>query len=569
MTPGAPEFHFPAEGTLEELSLAERRPIVLSEGKRPEKAAGAARCSCSRSSPPGAQRGARRADGHRGEIPEEELVGGHRRRRPALGRGGVSLREESAALRMTKIAAINEAGINIISTLDLSRLLKLVATSACLILEAETCVIRLLDPETGKYGIREYYGMKTEGEQKDLFLMDKKAATIVLKGEASVLVRDASQEPGWRDFAGVARTLACVPPPRGRGDPRDRHDLRQVPPQDVLSLLVHHRGPRHIREIPQVRREGGRERDRLRAERPAEEPRRDDLAAHPEIFPGAPAARDQPGEAVPAAPRPDDLRGPGARAGGVPFPRRSRGLGDEAGGEGDPRLPSRVRHRGADQRGEVRDDPARGGGRQDERDPADQEGDRRRGRGDPSPRQGCARRGAVRPRGVPGRRRRPREADLQVEHPEELRGDAAARRNDHRGLREREERGEEGSRPLRHARPFARRGPGCPRGAGRRQVSLLAVESIAKMKAKGLSVGPGDFAENITVEGIDLVSLRPGSASVRERRCSRSRRSGKSATTGAPSTTRRATASCRRRGFARVLHGGTLRAGDPMEKVEA
>jgi len=71
---------------------------------------------------------------------------------------GVSLREESAALRMTKIAAINEAGINIISTLDLSRLLKLVATSACLILEAETCVIRLLDPETGKYGIREYYG---------------------------------------------------------------------------------------------------------------------------------------------------------------------------------------------------------------------------------------------------------------------------------------------------------------------------------------------------------------------------------------------------------------------------
>jgi len=124
---------------------------------------------------------------------------------------GVSLREESAALRMTKIAAINEAGINIISTLDLSRLLKLVATSACLILEAETCVIRLLDPQTGKYGIREYYGMKTEGEQKDLFLMDKKAVTLVLKGEPSVLVRDASQEPGWSDFAGVARTLACVP----------------------------------------------------------------------------------------------------------------------------------------------------------------------------------------------------------------------------------------------------------------------------------------------------------------------------------------------------------------------
>src|SRR5512145_1837079 len=47
-------------------------------------------------------------------------------------------------------------------------------------------------------------------------------------------------------------------------------------------------------------------------------------------------------------------------------------------------------------------------------------------------------------------------------------------------------------------------------GPWHRQVSLLAVESIAKMKAKGLSVGPGDFAENITVEGIALVDLRVG-----------------------------------------------------------
>jgi diguanylate cyclase (GGDEF)-like protein len=124
---------------------------------------------------------------------------------------GASLREESAALRMTKIAAINEAGVNIISTLDLSRLLKLVATSSCLILEAETCIIRLLDPQTGKFGIRESYGMKTESEQKDLFLMDKKAVTRILKGEPSLLVRDVSAEPEWQDFGDVARTLICLP----------------------------------------------------------------------------------------------------------------------------------------------------------------------------------------------------------------------------------------------------------------------------------------------------------------------------------------------------------------------
>lgn len=43
-----------------------------------------------------------------------------------------------------------------------------------------------------------------------------------------------------------------------------------------------------------------------------------------------------------------------------------------------------------------------------------------------------------------------------------------------------------------------------------RQVSLLAMESIAKMRSLGLDVGHGDFAENITSEGIDLVSLPLG-----------------------------------------------------------
>jgi len=44
----------------------------------------------------------------------------------------------------------------------------------------------------------------------------------------------------------------------------------------------------------------------------------------------------------------------------------------------------------------------------------------------------------------------------------------------------------------------------------KRQVSLLTIDSIGKMKAMGLSVGPGDFAENLTVEGLELHTLAPG-----------------------------------------------------------
>jgi MOSC domain-containing protein YiiM len=43
-----------------------------------------------------------------------------------------------------------------------------------------------------------------------------------------------------------------------------------------------------------------------------------------------------------------------------------------------------------------------------------------------------------------------------------------------------------------------------------RQVSLLSLESIRKMQDKGLNVNPGDFAENITTEGIDLPALPVG-----------------------------------------------------------
>ncbi len=38
-------------------------------------------------------------------------------------------------------------------------------------------------------------------------------------------------------------------------------------------------------------------------------------------------------------------------------------------------------------------------------------------------------------------------------------------------------------------------------GRWHRQVSLLASESIRKIRDKGLDVSPGDFAENITTEG--------------------------------------------------------------------
>jgi MOSC domain-containing protein YiiM len=45
---------------------------------------------------------------------------------------------------------------------------------------------------------------------------------------------------------------------------------------------------------------------------------------------------------------------------------------------------------------------------------------------------------------------------------------------------------------------------------GIRQVSLLSLASIDKMVAAGANVKPGDFAENLTIEGLEVMTLPVG-----------------------------------------------------------
>ncbi|MDQ7798017.1 MAG: MOSC domain-containing protein [Candidatus Edwardsbacteria bacterium] len=47
-------------------------------------------------------------------------------------------------------------------------------------------------------------------------------------------------------------------------------------------------------------------------------------------------------------------------------------------------------------------------------------------------------------------------------------------------------------------------------GDWHRQVSLLAADSVDKMRGRGVELHPGDFAENLTIEGIDLKCLKIG-----------------------------------------------------------
>jgi len=118
------------------------------------------------------------------------------------------------------------------------------------------------------------------------------------------------------------------------------------------------------------------------------------------------------------------------------------------------------------------------------------------------------------------------------------------------------------------------------RGFGHRQVSLLMLESIEEQKAKlggeaaaaRIEIGPGAYAENLTTRGIDLNNLkigdelvvRAGSGNVRLRvsqigkechtRCAIYKLAGDCIMPGLGI-------------FCEVLEGGTVRAGDRIEKL--
>ena len=103
-----------------------------------------------------------------------------------------------------------------------------------------------------------------------------------------------------------------------------------------------------------------------------------------------------------------------------------------------------------------------------------------------------------------------------------------------------------------------------------RQVSLLATESIDKMRSLGFDVGCGDFAENLTTEGIDLVSLPVGTyLSVGKEVILEVTQIGKECHTGCAIYRQMGECIMPEEGvFARVIRGGLVRAGDQVRVGE-
>jgi MOSC domain-containing protein YiiM len=102
---------------------------------------------------------------------------------------------------------------------------------------------------------------------------------------------------------------------------------------------------------------------------------------------------------------------------------------------------------------------------------------------------------------------------------------------------------------------------------GKRQLSLLAIESIDKMRAAGAQVNPGDFAENITIQGLAVEALPIGThLKIGAEAEVVITQIGKACHKGC--AIRDLVGDCimpREGVFARVIKGGRVQPGDPVE----
>ena len=102
-------------------------------------------------------------------------------------------------------------------------------------------------------------------------------------------------------------------------------------------------------------------------------------------------------------------------------------------------------------------------------------------------------------------------------------------------------------------------------GHWHRQVSLLAVESVDKMRGKGIELAPGDFAENLLVSGLALKQLPVGTVLAAGEARLRVTQIGKECHNDCE--IRRLVGSCVMPTdgiFAEVIRGGEIRPGDEI-----
>jgi diguanylate cyclase (GGDEF)-like protein len=119
-------------------------------------------------------------------------------------------KEDNAYLRATKIEAINEAGINILSVMDKQKLLELIPPSASMIMDADGCILRLRERD-GKMKVLSTYSMWDDEIQDKVFELDEEICASIEKNRRPTHIVDLGEEKAYERFGRIVKSVMALP----------------------------------------------------------------------------------------------------------------------------------------------------------------------------------------------------------------------------------------------------------------------------------------------------------------------------------------------------------------------
>ncbi len=120
-------------------------------------------------------------------------------------------REASMTSQATKVGALNEAGIRMISATDPAEVLRMATSSAAMALGADHAILRIQDEETRRYVIRSYFGSADGRLQEQLFRLDKRIAVEVIKKRAPHLIADLADDAALSELRADFQSAIAAP----------------------------------------------------------------------------------------------------------------------------------------------------------------------------------------------------------------------------------------------------------------------------------------------------------------------------------------------------------------------
>ena len=215
-------------------------------------------------------------------------------------------RESRISERANKAAAINEAGIRMISTTDPGEVLRLGTSEATLVLDADHAVLRLQDEETRRFVIRSYFGSAEGHLQEQLFRLDKLVSVDVLKRRGPLLIPQLHKEPQFANAGFDARSLIAAPLRQDGQIIGNARRLRQDRGRSYPPGCLRPGGRRALHQIPGLSRASCHQRTLLLEGAAVSELRRGHGAPQCELSRQARAGRNRPSRDPPRRAGPGD-----------------------------------------------------------------------------------------------------------------------------------------------------------------------------------------------------------------------------------------------------------------------